>query len=79
MVEQYQVVEYNLCIAIKFRNISTELICSYDLQVWTPSGGWYCDPKLWKRNTAFAFGAVALVVVPLFLKSASLEVCQIGI
>lgn len=24
--------------------------------VWSPTGGWWCDPKGWRRNTAFALG-----------------------
>lgn len=23
-------------------------------EVWSPSGGWWCDPKGWRRNTAVA-------------------------
>jgi hypothetical protein len=23
--------------------------------VWSPAGGWWADPKHWRRNTAFAF------------------------
>ncbi|WZN60126.1 hypothetical protein HKI87_02g16540 [Chloropicon roscoffensis] len=41
--------------------------------VWTPSGGWYADPRGWRKNTAFAFGAVALVCIPLWMKSVSME------
>lgn len=24
--------------------------------VWSPAGGWWADPKYWRRNTALAFG-----------------------
>merc|ERR1711924_221345 len=41
--------------------------------VWSPSGGWYADPRGWRKNTAMAFGVVALVVIPLWMKSASME------
>jgi hypothetical protein len=27
-------------------------------EVWSPSGGWWCDPKGWRRNTAVAMGWV---------------------
>ena len=27
--------------------------------VWSPAGGWWADPKHWRRNTALAFGSVA--------------------
>ncbi|KAI8463125.1 MAG: hypothetical protein J3K34DRAFT_445160 [Monoraphidium minutum] len=28
----------------------------YFKEVWSPSGGWWCDPKGWRRNTAIAAG-----------------------
>ena len=46
----------------------------FPTEVWSPTGGWYCDPKLWKRNTFFAFAAIAAVAVPVFMTSAKLEV-----
>jgi len=42
--------------------------------VWSPSGGWYPDPRGWRRNTAVAFGAVALISLFVGSVSASLEV-----
>lgn len=42
-------------------------------EVWSPAGGWYCDPRYWRRNTFLALGAVACIAVPVFLTSAKLE------
>ncbi|KAF3504057.1 hypothetical protein F2Q69_00039384 [Brassica cretica] len=38
------------------------------------SGGPYCRPKHWRRNTAFAMLGVFLVCIPIAMKSAELEV-----
>ena len=27
----------------------------YPKYVWSPSGGWWCNPRHWKRNTMYAF------------------------
>lgn len=45
----------------------------YPKEVWTPTGGWYCDPPKWRRNTALTFVAIFAIAVPVFLKSAELE------
>ena len=42
--------------------------------VWSPSGGWYPDPRGWRRNTAVAFGAVAVAAYFIGSLSAKLEV-----
>ena len=47
----------------------------YPLYVWSPSGGWWCNPKAWKRNTMLAFLFGALACVPVFIISSKLEVC----
>lgn len=44
-------------------------------KVWSMSGGPYCRPKHWKRNTAFAMFGVFLICIPIAMKSAELEVC----
>jgi hypothetical protein len=60
-------------------------VCSYYCQgggerfeyprfVWSPSGGWWCNPTHWKRNTALVTGAVLLSSIPVFYLSAGLEV-----
>ncbi|CAI5468662.1 unnamed protein product [Closterium sp. Yama58-4] len=41
--------------------------------VWALTGGWYCDPKHWRRNTAFALAGIFAVCVPIALTSARLE------
>jgi hypothetical protein len=42
--------------------------------VWSPSGGWYADPRGWRRNTVLAYGAVAVVSYFVASYSAKLEV-----
>jgi hypothetical protein len=42
--------------------------------VWSPSGGWYADPRYWRRNTAVAFGVLAVVSYGIASVSAKLEV-----
>jgi hypothetical protein len=46
---------------------------SYPKGVWSPAGGWWADPKHWRRNTALAFLGIAAIAVPVFFKSAELE------
>lgn len=43
-------------------------------KVWSMSGGPYCRPKHWKRNTAIAMAGIVLVCIPIAMKSAELEV-----
>lgn len=43
-------------------------------KVWSMSGGPYCRPKHWRRNTAIAMFGVFLICVPIAMKSAELEV-----
>ena len=45
-------------------------------KVWSMSGGPYCRPKHWRRNTAFAMFGVFLVCIPIAMKSAELEVSR---
>jgi hypothetical protein len=47
---------------------------NYPTQVWTPTGGWWCHPKYWRRNTVFAFAGIVAVCIPIAMKSAELEV-----
>ncbi|WMV20491.1 hypothetical protein MTR67_013876 [Solanum verrucosum] len=42
-------------------------------KVWSMSGGPYCRPVHWKRNTAIALAGIVLVCIPVALKSAELE------
>jgi len=45
----------------------------YFKEVWSPSGGWWCDPKGWRRNTAFAVGAYLVAQYMIFQWSAENE------
>ena len=42
--------------------------------VWSPAGGWHADPRHWRRNTAVAFGVLAVVTYGIASVSAKLEV-----
>ncbi|GFZ15322.1 hypothetical protein Acr_24g0015120 [Actinidia rufa] len=42
-------------------------------KVWSMTGGPYCRPKHWKRNTAIAMVGVVLICIPVAMKSAELE------
>ncbi|OIV98756.1 hypothetical protein TanjilG_24927 [Lupinus angustifolius] len=42
-------------------------------KVWSMTGGPYCRPKHWKRNTAIAMFGIVLVCIPIAIKSAELE------
>mmetsp|Transcript_4195 Transcript_4195/g.13101 ORF Transcript_4195/g.13101 Transcript_4195/m.13101 type:complete len:86 (-) Transcript_4195:44-301(-) len=41
--------------------------------VWSSFGGWYSDPKNWRSNTAAAFAAMAGIIAPVWMYSASIE------
>ena len=43
-------------------------------KVWSMTGGPYCRPKHWRRNTAIAMFGVFLICIPIAIKSAELEV-----
>ncbi|EMR11516.1 hypothetical protein PNEG_00529 [Pneumocystis murina B123] len=30
--------------------------------VWSPSGGWWCQPRKWKSNTAICIAGISLIV-----------------
>ena len=32
--------------------------------VWSPAGGWFADPKHWRRNTAICFLVIGAIAVP---------------
>ncbi|XP_039117745.1 uncharacterized protein LOC120253476 [Dioscorea cayenensis subsp. rotundata] len=42
-------------------------------KVWSMTGGPYCRPKHWKRNTAIAMFGIFLICIPIAKKSAELE------
>ena len=41
--------------------------------VWSPAGGWWCEPKQWRRNTMIMAGAWGAILYATFRLSASLE------
>ncbi|THG07589.1 hypothetical protein TEA_014699 [Camellia sinensis var. sinensis] len=43
-------------------------------KVWSMTGGLYCRPKHWKRNTAIAVAGIFLICIPIAMKSAQLEI-----
>ncbi|KAL5712785.1 hypothetical protein ACHQM5_014921 [Ranunculus cassubicifolius] len=43
-------------------------------KVWSMTGGPYCRPAHWKRNTAIAMVGIVLVCIPIAMKSAQLEI-----
>nr|CAB3457877.1 unnamed protein product [Digitaria exilis] len=43
-------------------------------KVWSMTGGPYCRPVHWRRNTAIAMFGVFIVCIPIAMKSAELEV-----
>jgi hypothetical protein len=48
----------------------------YPKYVYSPTGGWYANPKNWKRNTAIAGAAIALIGFATFKLSIEHEVFQ---
>ena len=45
----------------------------YPKWVWSPAGGWWCEPKMWKRNTAICAGVWAAILGFTFRLSANNE------
>ncbi len=45
----------------------------YPKWVWSPAGGWYCNPPNWKRNFAIAMVAYAGITYYVFQLSARNE------
>ncbi|KAK2077564.1 hypothetical protein QBZ16_004409 [Prototheca wickerhamii] len=41
--------------------------------IWSPAGGFYPDPKYWRRNTALAVAVIVGIATPVFFLSASKE------
>lgn len=50
----------------------------YPKDVWSPTGGWYANPKNWRRNTAFAFAFVIVSSALVFKFSADHEVIRLN-
>ena len=51
----------------------TPLPCSYPPHVWSPSGGWYCQPHNWRMNTAVMAVVIAGFTAMAWKASANLE------
>eukprot|EP01027_Heterolobosea_sp_BB2_P020601 GEZU01029399.1.p1 GENE.GEZU01029399.1~~GEZU01029399.1.p1 ORF type:complete len:101 (-),score=19.13 GEZU01029399.1:209-511(-) len=45
----------------------------YPKDVWSPAGGWWSNPRHWKRNTVIATVGMLALAVPVFMLSARLE------
>ncbi|KAJ1728875.1 hypothetical protein LPJ61_003804 [Coemansia biformis] len=45
----------------------------YPKHVWSPSGGWWAQPKQWKRNTLIVGAGITAFMAFVFVKSAELE------
>ena len=41
--------------------------------VWSPAGGWFSDPRGWRRNTAVAFAVIGVLSAGVFNLSRKLE------
>ena len=46
---------------------------NYPKWVWTPAGGWWCNPVNWKRNTYIAAGVWGVLLYGTFKLSCKLE------
>ena len=46
--------------------------------VWTPTGGWYANPKNWKRNTMVVAGGIAFLSFLIYRKGESLQRRPVG-
>ncbi len=45
----------------------------HNVEIWSPAGGFFADPKNWRRNTVVAAVGIATVAAIIFKKSTSLE------
>ena len=46
-------------------------------KVWSPAGGWFADPKHWKRNTFMGFMAAGVIGAYIFNYSRKIEVRRV--
>ena len=46
---------------------------NFPKEVWSPAGGWWADPKNWKRNTGFALVGIGCTLAYTWGVSAELE------
>ena len=38
----------------------------YPKHVWSPAGGWWCNPRHWRRNTGIAMMTIGTIAAGLF-------------
>ena len=48
----------------------------YPKYVWSPSGGWWCDPPNWKRNTVVAAIISLTIAATVYVKTRKYEVSK---
>lgn len=41
----------------------------YPKDVWSPAGGWWPHPRMWKRNTAIVTAGIIAICIPIFIWS----------
>ena len=57
-----------------FPNTTSHIVSSVlSFQVWSPAGGWWSNPKHWKRNTGVAFAVVGVMSMAICRVSAAKE------
>ena len=56
-----------------FRSMGAGPKMPYPKWVWSPAGGWYCNPPNWKRNTAIVLAGWGVLAYFTFKISAANE------
>ncbi|PNW70571.1 hypothetical protein CHLRE_17g725400v5 [Chlamydomonas reinhardtii] len=46
----------------------------YNREIWYPHGGFYCDPKGWRKNTLLTLGGIGVLLYMTFSYSTANEV-----
>mmetsp|Transcript_6676 Transcript_6676/g.11922 ORF Transcript_6676/g.11922 Transcript_6676/m.11922 type:complete len:92 (-) Transcript_6676:866-1141(-) len=39
----------------------------YPKEVWTPSGGWWPNPRHWRRNSMIGLVVIGIICIPLYI------------
>eukprot|EP00873_Tetraselmis_striata_P022845 jgi/Tetstr1/443109/TSEL_031165.t1 len=47
---------------------------NFPKEVWSPAGGWWADPKGWKKNTILVYAAIFAIAAPVAYYSKSNEI-----
>ena len=66
--------ERGLAVGDGGRALSVRYVCVRARSVWSPAGGWWANPRHWKRNTACGFGFIGVALMFTFSVSAANEV-----